>query len=159
MRETKICFLGILISFFLYHMISQFNPFLLLYINLYSIPVIYLGMRKDDVSPVLLASLAGILEDMSSSLPFGVNALKKIVLIYTVGKISKIISISSIFAYWFLLFFSILFELGLLFLITGFFGLRNFSRNSYELLIFQPLITSAIGSPFFLLFQRLSQKV
>ncbi len=149
---------GILVAFILNHLISQINPFLIQFINLYSITVIYIAMKKLKPSSILISASAGILEDIGSFLPIGVNALKKLILLFFVNKISSYISISSFFGYFILIFFSIVFELGLLILITGFFGLKNPLGAFYEILAFQPLITSIIGAPFFIFFRIISDK-
>ncbi len=149
---------GILIAFTLNHLISQINPFLLQFINLYSIPVVYIAMKKLKPSSIVISAIAGILEDISSFLPFGVNALKKLFLIFVVNKVSNYISISSFFSYFILLFFSIAFEMVLLISIKGFFGLKNPLGAFNELLVFQPMITSIIGAPIFILFNRIPKK-
>ncbi len=149
---------GILVAFILNHLISQINPFLIQFINLYSIPVIYIAMKKLKPSSILISASAGILEDIGSFLPIGVNTLKKLILLFFVNKISSYISISSFFGYFILLVFSIGFELGLLILITEFFGLKNPLGTFYEILALQPLITSIVGAPLFIFFRIISDK-
>ncbi len=146
--------LGILLAFIINHLISQINPFILQFVNLYSITVIFIALKKFKPSSILISAFAGILEDITSFLPIGVNALKKLILIFIVSRISNYISISSFFGYFILLFFSVLFEIALLILITGFFGLKNPIGAFYELLLFQPLITSIIGAPLFIIFSK-----
>ncbi len=158
MKETSLGILCISVAFLLNHIISQFNPFILQFVNLYSIPIIYLAIKKNDFSTIIMASTAGILEDISSILPIGVNALKKLILIFTLGKISKMISINSTLGYWLIFFLSVTFEVVILILITGFFGLKDPLGGFRELILIQPLITSIIGAPFFKIFSKLTEK-
>lgn len=149
---------GILVAFILNHLISQINPFLIQFINLYSIPIVYIAIKKLRPSTILISATAGILEDIGSFLPIGVNALKKLILLFFVNKVSSYISISSFLGYFILLIFSVFFELGILILIAGFFGLKNPLGASKEVLAFQPLITSIIGAPLFIFFNNISNK-
>lgn len=149
---------GILVAFILNHLISQINPFLIQFINLYSIPIVYIAIKKLRPSTILISATAGILEDIGSFLPIGVNALKKLILLFFVNKVSSYISISSFLGYFILLIFSVFFELGILILIAGFFGLKNPLGASKEVLVFQPLITSIIGAPLFIFFNNISNK-
>jgi len=158
MSLTSLGISGILVAFILNHLISQINPFLIQFINLYSIPVIYIAMKKFKPSSILISATAGILEDIGSFLPIGVNALKKLILLFFVNRVSNYISISSFFGYFILLIFSVFFELGLLIGITGFFGLKNPLGAFNEILILQPLITSITGAPLFKLFNIVSKK-
>lgn len=158
MNLTYLGILGISIAFILNHIISQINPFILQFINLYSIPVIYIAMKKFKPSSILISATAGILEDLNSFLPIGVNALKKLILIFVVNRVSNYISISSFIGYLIMIFLSVIFEMCLLVLITNFFGLKNPLGAFNELLIFQPLITSIAGAPFFILFSKISKK-
>lgn len=149
---------GILVAFILNHLISKINPFLIQFINLYSIPIIYIATKKLKPSSILVTATAGMLEDIVSFFPIGVNALKKLILLFFINKVSSYISISSFFGCFILLIFSIVFELGILILITGFFGLKNPMGAFKEVLVFQPLITSIIGAPFFIFFNSISNK-
>lgn len=158
MSLTYIGIVGISIAFVLNHIISQINPFILQFINLYSIPVIYIAMKKFNPSSILLTATAGVLEDLNSFLPIGVNALKKLILIFVVNRVSNYISISSFIGYLTIIFLSVIFELCLLALITTFFGLKNPLGALNELLILQPLITSIVGAPFFIFFSKISKR-
>ncbi|GEM_PF-2357942 len=158
MSLTSLGISGILVAFILNHLISQINPFLIQFINLYSIPVIYIAIKKFKPSSILISAAAGILEDIGSFLPIGVNALKKLILLFFVNRVSNYISISSFFGYFILLVFSVFFELGLLIVIAGFFGLKNPLGAFNEIPILQPLITSIIGAPLFALFNIISKK-
>lgn len=158
MSLTFLGIAGVIISYLLNHLISTVNPFLLQFFNLYSILIVYIALRKFNPSSILISAFAGILEDINTFLPVGVNALKKLILLYLVNRISKFISISSLLGYFILIFFSVLFELLLLLLITAFFGLKNPLRGFREILLFQPLITSLFGVPLFVFFSKITYK-
>lgn len=149
---------GILISYLVNHFISMVNPFLIQFLNLYSIIVIYIALKKFNSSSILITSLSGVFEDINTFYPLGVNALKKLLLFFFVNRISKFVSIFSFFSYSILIFFSIVFELLLLILITAFFGLKSPLGEFKELLLLQPLITSFLGAPLFVLFSRIVKR-
>jgi len=127
--------LGVLFAFIMNYFISQINPFLLPFVNLYSIPIIFIGMKQFRPSSIIISATAGILEDISSFFPIGVNALKKLILLFLVNRFSNFVSISSFFGYMVLILCSVFLEIVLLFLITGFFGLKNPFGEFYELFL------------------------
>jgi len=137
--------LGIILAFALYSLLFEISAELVLVINVFTLVLIYLAMKKGEVYGAVYGCLCGMIQDSFSLGVFGVGGISKTVTGYLAGYVSKKLNIVKFFP-------SLLFLIILLFVDLGLWLLLYFFVFSKKIFIFhgvifiQPLISAFLGS-------------
>ncbi|MFQ6082407.1 MAG: rod shape-determining protein MreD [Candidatus Aminicenantia bacterium] len=157
MRDIIKIGVGLIIAFLIQTSIMRISVSSLLYINVFSLVVIYSAVTKGEVYGMFTGTIAGLIQDSFSFTIFGISGFSKTILGFLVGAVAQIVDVSKFLIIFILIFLGILIELTSVFFLhylveikVGVFGKKIF--------FFQPLLTALLGSITFILENKVKQK-
>ncbi len=148
MRDFFETFLGIVIALILFSFFSHISIYLIQAINVFSLMVIFMSSRRNEVYGACLGAVCGLIQDSFSLGVFGVAGIAKTIMGYLAGFVSKRIDVSPFLRSF--LFIFVLITIELIFWAFLYSFIYSKALNTGKGVIFlQPLITALIGSTFF----------
>jgi rod shape-determining protein MreD len=143
-----------LAAFLLYSLAGRASPPLLLVFNAFSLVVILFAVWKGEVFGAVLGTACGLLQDSFSLGVFGIAGLSKTLLGVAAGFVSRKMQLGPALRSFVFVFVCSAGELAVwIFLYALVFSRKLGSGNA--LVLFQPLVTAALGSALFALARRL----
>lgn len=153
MRDTFRAALGIGLVFGLYTILGRLASSWLPMISLFTLAVIYFGLRRGELFGAVVGTGSGLLLDAFSLGVFGISGLTLTVVGYLSGLVSKKIQIASFFKAFIFVAVMTLVEsllwLGLVRLL-----LSQQTGRPTDILVLRPLVTAAAGATVFGLIRR-----
>ena len=141
-------------AFLLYSLAGRAYPPLVLVFNAFSLVVILFAVWKGEVFGTVLGTVCGLLQDSFSLGVFGVAGLSKTLLGFAAGYVSRKLHIGPSFRNFIFVFICSAGELAVwTFLYALVFSRKMASGNA--LVLFQPLVTAALGSAILALVRKL----
>jgi rod shape-determining protein MreD len=143
-----------LAAFILYSLAGRAYPPLVLVFNAFSLAVILFAVWKGEVFGAVLGTACGLLQDSFSLGVFGVAGLSKTLLGFAAGYVSRKLHIGPSFRNFVFVFICSAGELAVWSLLYALVFSRKMASGN-ALVLFQPLVTAALGSAILTLVRRL----
>ncbi len=158
MRDLFESAIGLLIALILFSLFSHISVYLIQAVNVFSLLVIYLSSKRDEVYGACLGALCGLIQDSFSAGVFGVAGIAKTIMGFLAGFVSKRIDVSSPSRSF--LFIFVLITIELIFWAFLYSFIYSKILNTGKGVIFlQPLITALLGSLLFPQIRRATQAI
>jgi rod shape-determining protein MreD len=132
-------------AFLLYSLAARGDPSAVLVFNAFSLVVVVFAVWKGEVFGAVLGTVCGLLQDSSSLGVFGIAGLSKTLLGFAAGYVSRKLQIGPSFRSFVFIFICAAGELAVWASLTALVLSRTIVSGN-ALILFQPLVTAALGT-------------